>query len=210
MNKQLLRKRISTVASFIEIMLSVLLLGGILIHISPIILDLRSLIFDMSDGIMEHTASEFLSNILQLIIGIEFVKMLVKHSIGSAVEVLLFAIARKIITDHGGMYDLLLGVVAFALLLVAKKFLTMNYQATTYDGFLVNAGMEIEKINKKFNFSIPITFANTLAGLIYKDAKEKNKKVDVGYEIELDKEKLEIYSMDGEIIKQVKIEKKEN
>lgn len=63
-----------------------------------------------------------LSDIMWLVIGLEFIKMLLEHSQGAVLDVLLFAIARQMLLEHG-MLDNLLAVAAIALVFVIRKFL---------------------------------------------------------------------------------------
>lgn len=71
----------------------------------------------------EAAFRNFLETIFDLVIGIEFVKMLSKHNLGSVIEVLLFAIARQMIVEHMNIYESLAGVAAIALLFAIRKFL---------------------------------------------------------------------------------------
>ena len=71
---------------------------------------------------------------LNLVIGIEFIKMLAKHSPGSALEVLLYAIARNMILGHGTAAENLLGVVAIGLIFVIRKFLFVPSFGATLPG----------------------------------------------------------------------------
>ena len=64
-----------------------------------------------------------LSTALSLVIGVEFVRMLCKHTPETVVDVLLFAIAREIIIYQDGMLEIILGVVVIAGLFGVKKFL---------------------------------------------------------------------------------------
>lgn len=61
-----------------------------------------------------------------MIIGIEFVKMLVKHTPESVVEVLLFAMARKLIVGSSTGLDIVIGIGAIAVLFVVRRFLFSN------------------------------------------------------------------------------------
>ena len=60
-----------------------------------------------------------------LVIGVELVVMLSLHIPGVLIEVLLYAIARKLILlpKSSGMIDLLLGVIAIAVLFAIRKYL---------------------------------------------------------------------------------------
>ncbi|MEE0485924.1 MAG: transporter, partial [Faecalibacterium sp.] len=64
----------------------------------------------------------FLERSLDIVIGIEFIKMLAKHSPGSSLEVLLYAIARHMVVGHESALDNLISVGAIALIFVVRKF----------------------------------------------------------------------------------------
>lgn len=66
--------------------------------------------------------NEMLSDILGLVVGLEFIKMMMLHSHGAILEVLMFATARQLILDHS-MQGHLLGVVAIAGLFAIWRFL---------------------------------------------------------------------------------------
>ena len=59
---------------------------------------------------------------LDIVIGIEFIKMLAKHSPGSSLEVLLYAIARHLVVGHDSALENLLSVGAIALIFIVRKF----------------------------------------------------------------------------------------
>ena len=64
----------------------------------------------------------FLERALDIVIGIEFIKMLAKHSPGSSLEVLLYAIARHMVVGHESALENLLSVGAIALIFIVRKF----------------------------------------------------------------------------------------
>ena len=55
-------------------------------------------------------------------VGAEFIKMLAKHSPGSSLEVLLYAIARHLVVGHDSAVENLLSVGAIALIFIVRKF----------------------------------------------------------------------------------------
>ena len=65
----------------------------------------------------------FLERALDIVIGIEFIKMLAKHSPGSVLEVLLYAIARHMIVGHEDAVQNLVSVGAIALIFIIRKYL---------------------------------------------------------------------------------------
>lgn len=64
-----------------------------------------------------------LEKALTLVVGVEFVKMLILHTPESVIEVLLYAVARQIIVSHGNALQNLYGVVAIAGIFIVKKYL---------------------------------------------------------------------------------------
>ena len=67
--------------------------------------------------------SAFLSGAFTLVIGIEFIRMLTKHTPSSVIEVLLFSIARQMVVEHVGPVETLIGVVAIAGVFAIRKYL---------------------------------------------------------------------------------------
>lgn len=67
--------------------------------------------------------TEFLANALSLVVGVEFVKMLCRHSAQNVVEVLMFATARQMVVEHMAPAQTLIGVIAIAILFAIRKFL---------------------------------------------------------------------------------------
>lgn len=67
--------------------------------------------------------TQFLANALSLVVGVEFVKMLCRHSAQTVVEVLMFATARQMVVEHMAPTQTLIGVIAIAILFAIRKFL---------------------------------------------------------------------------------------
>ena len=65
----------------------------------------------------------FFVSAMTIVVGVEFVKMLLLHSPRAVTDVLLFAIARQLVVSHTTSLETLLGVAAVALIFVIKKFL---------------------------------------------------------------------------------------
>ena len=129
--KHLLREQVAEVASLLEVLISVLVLIGLVISAVPVAREMLSL---WSGGSTEAFQT-FLGHAFNLVIGIEFIKMLAKHSPGSALEVLLYAIARNMILGHGTTAENLLGVAAIGLIFIIRKFLFVpSFGATMPDG----------------------------------------------------------------------------
>ena len=113
-----LRNFIIQSSTLLEITLSGLVLIGLLISIVPLIQWMPGLFIDGNDVEIRT----FLERALDIVIGIEFIKMLAKHSPGSSLEVLLYAIARHMVVGHESALENLLSVGAIALIFVVRKF----------------------------------------------------------------------------------------
>lgn len=71
----------------------------------------------------QFSLDEFFVSTMNIIVGLEFMKMLILHTPRAVTDVLLFAIARQLVVSHASPVDTLLGVSAVALIFVIKKFL---------------------------------------------------------------------------------------
>ena len=82
-------------------------------------------IVDFSHPVEYVQLNDILGQILMLVRGVELVAMLSLHKPAAVIEVLLYAIARKLllIPKTSSMLDLVLGVVAIAGIFTIKKYL---------------------------------------------------------------------------------------
>ena len=116
--KRIFRDQIAEAAGILEVVLSGIVLAALLISIVPLVELMPGLLTD-ADSLEIRT---FLERALDIVIGIEFIKMLAKHSPGSSLEVLLYAIARHMVVGHESAVENLLSVGAIALIFVVRKF----------------------------------------------------------------------------------------
>lgn len=118
--KNWLNKWITRLAGFIEIAVSILILIGILLASVSLVKEMGLLGGNL---LTVDTFERFLGHALALVIGLEFIKMLIKHTPGAAIEVLLYAIARQIIVYHTTTLETLIGILAVAAIFAIRKFL---------------------------------------------------------------------------------------
>ena len=129
--KHLLREQIADIASFLEAAVSILVLIALLLSVIPLLMEMPKLLNNDN----EVDLQVFLGHAFTLVIGIEFIKMLAKHTPGSALEVLLYAIARHMIIGNGSAVDNILSLLAIGLIFVIRKFLFVpSFGATLPDG----------------------------------------------------------------------------
>ena len=131
--KNKLNELIYTISRYTEIALSAIMLVVIIVLIIPMIYNFISIPLL---SIKASQFTEFLGNILTLIIGVEFVKILAKHTAENLLEVLMFAIARQMIVEHLNMIDTLIGIISIAIIFFIRKYLllkTTDNKAKVYD-----------------------------------------------------------------------------
>lgn len=110
-------KRLLKAAWVLELVVAVLILAVTLLEL-----------FLLGEGTLSQvlgsfSADAFFADAMTIVVGIEFVKMLMLHTPRAVTDVLLFAIARQLVVNHSSAVDTLLGVAAVALIFVIKKFL---------------------------------------------------------------------------------------
>ena len=116
--KRIFRDQIPEAAGLLEVSLSGIVLIGLLLSIVPLLQWMPGLIVDGND-VEVHV---FLERALDIVIGIEFIKMLAKHSPGSVLEVLLYAIARHMIVGHEDALQNLVSVIAIAMIFIIRRY----------------------------------------------------------------------------------------
>lgn len=118
--KETLRHYIALLASLVEVLLAFLVL------IAVLLVSWR-LLFEVFDLTQTATATEgftvFLGHAFNVIIGIEFIKMLAKHTPGATIEVLLFSLAREMVVEHTTPVENLISIITIALVFVIRKYL---------------------------------------------------------------------------------------
>jgi len=103
-------------------LLEMIIAFALLIVIVIKIVEISSAMIGAEIVIIAMDFERILSTVLTLVIGVEFIKMLCKHTPETVIDVLLFAIARYIVIYHDDTLDLLIGAVAIAGLFAAKRF----------------------------------------------------------------------------------------
>ena len=110
----------------VKMMKAVELVIAVLLMIAIAISTLATVCFG-AESLMNQSfqLDAILEKALTLVVGVEFVKMLILHTPESVIEVLLYAVARQIISHESAMENLV-GVLAVALIFVVKKYFLMN------------------------------------------------------------------------------------
>ena len=108
-------KRLLKAAWVLELVVAVLILAVTLLEL-----------FLLGEGTLSQvlggsfSADAFFADAMTIVVGIEFVKMLMLHTPRAVTDVLLFAIARQLVVNHSSAVDTLLGVAALALIFLCQ------------------------------------------------------------------------------------------
>ena len=107
-------------ARYTEIVLSIVIIIVIALSGLRLILEVAGTSVTAMDT---EFFTSFLSQALSLVVGVEFVKMLCRHSAQTVVEVLLFATARQMVVEHLDPVQTLIGIIGIAILFAVRKYL---------------------------------------------------------------------------------------
>ena len=111
------------IARYTELVVSII----IVIVVAILIVDLiHSIIQIPLFDVGRDYFMEFLSSALSLVVGVEFVKMLCKHTPETLIEVLMFATARQMVVEHLSTWQTLLGVLSIGALFAIRKYLFLK------------------------------------------------------------------------------------
>ncbi|MBA2133461.1 phosphate-starvation-inducible PsiE family protein [Capillibacterium thermochitinicola] len=179
----------------IEIFLAFLLLIGILISAGGLVTNLYGLTRNL--GNTEYF-QKFLGAMMALIIALELIKMIVRNTVESTIEVLLIAIARKLIVSEQDTLGFLIGIMAIAGLFFIRKYLFVA-EFANHSRMVVSAGMSVAEAEKLIKKPLPRQ-AQTLGGVVAQIAREEKRKLQEGEVYDCNGVKIRINRMEDGII----------
>ncbi len=126
--REAIRKWIQRICDLLELLVAVLVLIGIADALVGYFLGFTGIYHWIVDTGQFLT---FLENMFSVVVGIEFVKMLLKPNAENVIEVLVFLIGRHMIIGNNSAVDILLSVISVGILYGLGWFLrTMDTQET--------------------------------------------------------------------------------
>lgn len=127
-NKPGISKMLNLLANYVELGISLTLFAAILVLLVRLIVELCSI--TITGASLDFT--QFLSKAFTLVIGVEFTRMLCRHTPDTLIEVLMFTIARQLIVAHTGVVDTLIGIVAIGILFAIRYFVVIGVPSETF------------------------------------------------------------------------------
>lgn len=103
------------------------LVGMLAVEIYKLVLDVQDML--TTDGYF-ISLSNYLHNVLTIVVGLEFVRMLVDMTPANTIEVLIVAISRQIILNHDNPWSNLACVACIAGLFATRRFLISKKEMT--------------------------------------------------------------------------------
>ncbi len=130
-NNQNMRDKINnailSLIKWLELLLAIFVIIAVVISLKDI-LKFISQIYMVKGMDFYELFNGFLAHVLLLVIGLELTETLLRHTPGSIIDVMLFAIARKMLIHSSNAYELLVGAIAIAALFATKRFLVVKPQ----------------------------------------------------------------------------------
>jgi hypothetical protein len=197
------KKTLVKLAASLELFLAGFILIAVLIGGITVVKYLI-LIFGTDIHDTYHVFKDFLAIALLLAIGVEFVLMLLSHSTSSILELVMFAIARKMLIYSQTMLDLLIGTAAILMIFVIRKYL-MSAKYALKEGRVISAASPVHALNFDGQLNIPEDKGVTIGGLICHLSEETRVPVEEGAEYKIGHVALKILKMKDGLIEQVSI-----
>ena len=174
--KRFLREQVLKIADILEIIIGILLAISIGILVIYLIGDIKSVAVGHANL---EVFNNYLANAFNLVIGIEFIKMLCKHTPQTVIEVLLFAIARQLIVEHTSTLENLIGIISIGILFATRKYLFHNFENVT-ERTVYRGNERVKRINLLEHVDIPFENHETLEDVILKEVEKRNIKLGTG------------------------------
>lgn len=173
--KKFISNIILRTADILEIIIGILLAISICILLIFLVSDLRLIALHKNDI---ESFNAFLASAFNLVIGIEFIKMLCKHTPATVIEVLLFAIARQLIVEHTSTIENLVGIISIGMLFAIRKYLFYNFDEV--EKTIYRANEKVKRINLIEHIDVPHTKGETLEEVVLNEVEERKLELGVG------------------------------
>lgn len=118
-----IQKTLYEISFFLEFVLAIIVISLVVMEIISTIGEM-SHFFSLPDPDTGYTI--LLKRALDIVIGVEFIKMLCRHNMDSVIEVLMFTMTRHLIVEDTSMMDGLICIIAVSILFVVRKYLFVD------------------------------------------------------------------------------------
>ena len=186
---------------YVEILVSIILVLVLLLLTGRLVLEVSS-IYTSSASIEDYLQS-FINQAMSIAIGVELIKMLSKHTSGTIIEVLLFAVARQIMVSHSSTLDMLLGVIAIAALFATRKYLFSDFDDS--NNIIVRGSQKVKIANVIARVNLKGRDGELLRDFVARHLKEEDKTISIGASVYFNDVALRVDSVKNGVITRVEI-----
>ena len=198
-------KKVQTAVLWLETIFAVFVIISVIIGGIELFHYVRIILFAQPPDIY-NMFRDMLGYLLLLVIGLELALMLIRHTPGSVIEVMFFAIARKILIYTNETYEFLIGVVALAGLFAIRRFLFVP-KISDIGGTTLSAATPVKDANRIIGSHIPEDLANTLGGVIAHLAEAYEESIEVGKNFHISDVNMQVVAVTGGLIEKIKVDK---
>lgn len=189
------------VAYYLEIALSVILATAIIFFSLALFHDLFSML--SVDQNVDKLFQTFLARAMTIAVGIELIKMFSKPSPDTLIEVLLFALARQLVIEHGSVSDYLMGIASVAILFAVRKYLFTHFDESS--NIVLRANNKVKNANILARVQLPCQPNETLGDLLVRHLNDEEKDVAIGSVVYINNVALRVDSMHDGLVTRVEI-----
>lgn len=200
-----IKTKIMKATLYLEIVLAIFITVGIIIGMVDLVKYL-GLIYSTNPIDTYEVFQKFLGHTLMLVVGVELVAMLIMHTPGSVLEVLLYAIARTMLIYSKSTTDFLIGIAAIAAIFAIRRFLFVCRISKSEDINIFSADTSVHEINRAVGVNIPESIGNTIGGVIFHISKEACRRVEEGVSFHVADARIKVIKVFGDIIERVAVE----
>lgn len=126
-----LRRILDRVSEILELVMAAIVFVAIVIAIFSLKGPFQEF---LANHAVDGSFMEFMSYLLNIVIGIEFFKMLCKPGADTVLEVLMFVVARHMIVHDTSAVENLLTIIGIAIIFVIKKYLHTSWESNEEKG----------------------------------------------------------------------------
>ena len=141
--RKFLQTSLFELSYYVEILISLVLVAVLLALTGRLAADVTGIL--AARGTIDDYLQGFLNQAMSIAVGVELIKMLSKHTSGTIIEVLLFAVARQIVVTHGSALETLLGVLSIVLLFATRKYLFTSFDDS--NNIIVRGSQKVKMVN---------------------------------------------------------------
>lgn len=176
--RKYIRHNLQRIAQYLEIIVALIITVMIFISIINMVIHILKNPMEIQDSARFY---EFMDDALSLIIGLEFIKMIIIPTSDNVIETLLFAVSRHVILDHE-LSVMIIGVISVMLLFFTKKYLFSNFEEV--QTYIFRGKTRIEFVNKIVHLNLPIENGiNKLGPYLENQLKREGKSPRIGSKV---------------------------